>query len=101
MNTVAVLLALAGVAATASADIIVVAEADNPNKVPPRPADHEYNNPRWLPGHAPVKDQRWRLMIYAMENDPDALLKRVGEDFPNSKHLGKAEQVPSGREEAQ
>lgn len=48
--------------------------------------DCMHNNPRWLPADAPVEERRWRLKVYAMENDPKALLKRVGEDFPNAKH---------------
>jgi hypothetical protein len=59
--------------------------------------DCMHNNPQWLPADAPVADQRWRLKIYAMENDTDALLKRVGADFPNAKHLAPAETVPAGR----
>ncbi len=48
--------------------------------------DCMHNNPRWLPADAPTEERRWRLKIYAMENKPDELLARVGEDFPNAKH---------------
>ncbi len=44
--------------------------------------DCEHNNPQWLPakdGNGKV----WRLMIYAMQNDPDKLLQRAAKDFPN------------------
>jgi len=58
--------------------------------------DCMHNNPNWLPQDAPVAEQRWRLKIYAMENDADALLRRVGEDFPNAKHLKEVEPVPAG-----
>jgi hypothetical protein len=44
--------------------------------------DCMHNNPVWLPAGAPPEDQTWRLRIYAMENDPDALLRRVEHDFP-------------------
>ncbi|HSB15868.1 MAG TPA: hypothetical protein VLE22_15530 [Bryobacteraceae bacterium] len=41
-----------------------------------------HNNPEWLPPAAPPAQQSWRLKIYVMENDPEALLKRVAKDFP-------------------
>ncbi|MHC4474730.1 MAG: PA14 domain-containing protein [Planctomycetota bacterium] len=44
--------------------------------------DCMHDNPQWLPADAPVDQRRWRLRIYAMENDPQALLTRVAEDFP-------------------
>jgi hypothetical protein len=47
--------------------------------------DCMHNNPAWLPANAPPEKQVWRLKIYAMENDPDALLKRVVADFPAAK----------------
>jgi len=53
-----------------------------------------HNNPQWLPLDAPTAERRWRLKVYAMENDPDALLTRVGKDFPSAKHLHPAEPVP-------
>jgi len=56
--------------------------------------DCMHNNPQWLPLDAPTADRRWRVKIYAMENDPDALLARVGKDFPNAKHLHPVEPVP-------
>jgi len=49
--------------------------------------DCMHNNPQWLPADAPAKKQRWRLKIYAMENDPEALRQRVYEDFPNAAKL--------------
>ena len=36
----------------------------------------------------------WRLKIYAMKNDPDELVRRVGEDFPQSLML-QNERVPA------
>lgn len=48
--------------------------------------DCMHNNPQWLPINAPIMEQRWRLKIYAMDNDAKGLLERVGKDFPNSKH---------------
>jgi hypothetical protein len=41
-----------------------------------------HNNPPWLPPAAPPAERVWRLKVYAMENDPDALLQRVVKDFP-------------------
>jgi hypothetical protein len=52
-----------------------------------------HNNPVWLPKDAPPAERRWRLKIYIMPNDPEALLKRVGEDFPNALKLNE-KQVP-------
>jgi len=65
------------------------------------PAMHQYwhccfhNNPKWLPLDAPTAERRWRVKIYAMENDPDALLARVGKDFPNAKHVRPVPSVPA------
>lgn len=47
--------------------------------------DCMHNNPLWLPANAPPEKRVWRLKIYAMENDPDALLKRVVKDFSAAK----------------
>jgi len=44
--------------------------------------DCMHNNPQWLPASAPPEKRMWRLRIYAMENDPDALVARVANDFP-------------------
>jgi hypothetical protein len=41
-----------------------------------------HNNPPWLPADAPPAQRVWRLKVYAMENDPAALLQRVVQDFP-------------------
>ena len=43
--------------------------------------DCMHNNPVWQTTEdGPV----WRLKIYAMENDPDGLLRYVGRDFPHA-----------------
>ena len=57
--------------------------------------DCMHNNPKWLPEDAPVADRRWRLKIYAMQNDPTLLLARVGKDFPNARHLKPIDRVPT------
>jgi hypothetical protein len=44
-----------------------------------------HNNPLWLPPNSPPEKRVWRLKIYVMENDPDALLARVVKDFPNAR----------------
>jgi hypothetical protein len=41
-----------------------------------------HNNPPWLPADAPAHSRTWRVKIYVMENDPDALLARAAKDFP-------------------
>ncbi|GIV17485.1 MAG: hypothetical protein KatS3mg022_2920 [Armatimonadota bacterium] len=43
-----------------------------------------HNNPQWAPANAPPLKRRWRLKAYALPNDPNALLKRVGKDFPDA-----------------
>jgi len=43
-----------------------------------------HNNPIWLPKNAPPAGQRWRVKLYIMPNDSEALLTRVAEDFPNA-----------------
>jgi hypothetical protein len=47
--------------------------------------DCMHNNPLWLPANAPPEKRTWRLKIYVMENDPDALMARVLKDFPDAK----------------
>jgi dienelactone hydrolase len=48
--------------------------------------DCMHNNPLWLPVNTPPTQQEWRVRIYAMENEPDALLARVARDFPLARH---------------
>jgi len=48
-----------------------------------------HNNPEWLPSDALLEKRRWRVKIYFMPNDPDALLKRVATDFPDTQKLQK------------
>ncbi len=45
--------------------------------------DCMHNNPAWLPKDAPPAQRTWRLTIYAMENDPAALMQKVKQDYPN------------------
>ena len=42
-----------------------------------------HNYSRWLPEDAPLLERVWTRKIYAMENDPDALLEKVYQDIPN------------------
>jgi hypothetical protein len=44
-----------------------------------------HNNPQWMPASAPPGERTWRLKIYALENQPEALLERVTRDFPEAK----------------
>ena len=46
--------------------------------------DCMHNNPNWAPADAATEDQRWRVKLYVMENDPEKLLARVAKDFPNA-----------------
>jgi len=48
--------------------------------------DCMHNNPDWEPQDGPHEDRVWRLRVYAMENDPQALLDRVAEDFLSAIH---------------
>jgi len=58
--------------------------------------DCMHNNPQWLPENAPTDERRWRLKIYAMENDTEKLLARVGEDFPDAKHIYQTPGIKDG-----
>jgi dienelactone hydrolase len=42
-----------------------------------------HNNPHWLPKNSPVNERLWQVKIYVMENDIEALLKKVENDFPD------------------
>jgi len=46
--------------------------------------DCVHNNPQWQPADARPDQRVWRLKVYAMENDPEALRARVHRDFPNA-----------------
>jgi hypothetical protein len=37
---------------------------------------------KWSPADQPASRRSWRMKLYAMENDPEALLTRVAGDFP-------------------
>ncbi len=61
--------------------------------------DCMHNNPQWSPADAPPAERVWRMKIYAMTNDPQALLERFAKDFPNAKkHHGLAQPVPNASE---
>ena len=53
-----------------------------------------HNYPPWLPKDAPPDKRRWRLTLYIMPNDPQALLERVARDFPDAVKL-KEKRVPA------
>jgi len=44
--------------------------------------DCMHNNPYWEPVDKPPEHRRWRLKIYAMDNNPEALIAKVQKDFP-------------------
>lgn len=45
--------------------------------------DCMHNNAEWTP-EKPGGEPVWRITIYALENDPEKLLQRVGQDFPRA-----------------
>lgn len=42
---------------------------------------------KWTPENVPLLDRDWRMKLYIMENDPDALLQKIKEDFPKAAKL--------------
>ncbi len=52
--------------------------------------------PKWQPENALPAEQTWRMKIYLMENDPEALLARVRKDFPKIDEPAK-HSAPLGR----
>lgn len=58
--------------------------------------DCMHNNPHW--SSSPEKETKriWRVKIYAMPNDPQALLARVKKDFPYIERAGEAGNQTSG-----
>ncbi|MBI2842243.1 MAG: L-rhamnose mutarotase [Armatimonadetes bacterium] len=46
-----------------------------------------HNGPNWLPENAPLARRTWRVKVYGMRNDPEKLLARVENDFPEIKKL--------------
>jgi hypothetical protein len=52
--------------------------------------DCMHNNPHWISSGGPDGKRIWRVKIYAMQNDPDALLARVAKDFPKVQAAGEA-----------
>ncbi len=47
--------------------------------------DCMHNNPQWLPAASVPEKRVWRLKVYVMENDPDALTARVVKAFPKAR----------------
>jgi hypothetical protein len=43
-----------------------------------------HNNAGWEPAGVTPDRRRWRLKVYVMENDPDALLEKARRDFPDA-----------------
>jgi len=44
-----------------------------------------HNNAEWLPADVPADRRTWRVKLYALPNDPAALLRRCSRDFPGIK----------------
>lgn len=40
--------------------------------------------PQWMPEDKPLLERSFRMKLYGMENDPDALLKQAQADFPDA-----------------
>jgi hypothetical protein len=40
--------------------------------------------PKWTPTDGPLLQRHWRMKLYAMDNDPDALLAHYHADFPGN-----------------
>lgn len=45
--------------------------------------DCMHNNAEWLPADAPPKNQTWTVRVYAMQNNPFALVEKAAADFTN------------------
>ncbi|RKX29282.1 MAG: hypothetical protein DRP71_16460 [Verrucomicrobia bacterium] len=52
-----------------------------------------HTNAKWQPVDTAPADQTWRMKVYLMDNDPDALLERARQDFPDIDKLAK-DRVP-------
>ena len=48
-----------------------------------------HTSAKWQPVDAAPSDQTWRMKVYLMENDPEALLERVRQDFPKIDELAR------------
>ncbi|MFN0195314.1 MAG: hypothetical protein ACKVT0_01105, partial [Planctomycetaceae bacterium] len=48
-----------------------------------------HNYPPWLPLDADPAERRWRMTLYTMPFNPEVLLERVREDYPQSFELQK------------
>jgi dienelactone hydrolase len=56
--------------------------------------DCMHNNPPWLPAEAHSEERVWRVKVYVMENDPEALRVRASRDFSPP---GKRQRPDQGR----
>jgi len=45
--------------------------------------DCMHNNASWTPAGALPEDRIWRVVVYAMKNDPEALITKASQDFPD------------------
>lgn len=52
-----------------------------------------HTRPKWQPIDAPAGEQTWSMRIYLLPNEPEILMRRVREDFPDVDKLAK-ERVP-------
>lgn len=56
-----------------------------------------HNNPKWRPETGDIRERRWRVVLYAMPNDPKALLDRVGQDFQDLRRVSFLAEAPTAR----
>jgi hypothetical protein len=56
--------------------------------------DCMHNNASWEPSSAEPKDRVWRVVVYAMENSPAALVQKALADFPDLKPVPVTVDVP-------
>jgi hypothetical protein len=47
-----------------------------------------HGNPVWQPLTAKPAERTWRMKIYLLKNDPELLLRKAQQDFPNAVPVG-------------
>jgi hypothetical protein len=81
-----------GTVSTDGKHLVALAE-DSADRMSQAWHDCLHTSAKWQPVDGPPPDQVWRMKVYLMENDPDALLERVRQDFPRINELAK-DRVP-------
>ena len=66
----------------------LIAGVSNPNQIVTQAwLDCFHFHPTWTPANSPATERTWRIKIYGMENDAEALRRRVFSDFPGIDQL--------------